>query len=104
MNTSSSSANPYRMEVPIRRDQLTGQALFWFDRASHAQGRALNVRPSERTAFQQRLDEIWQGVDRLEGSHEVDLDRLEKVWLDLQHRWSEELGPALPPLDKVPIA
>jgi hypothetical protein len=92
--------NPFKMRQPVRRDLLSGEATMWYDRAEWLQGRALNVPPDQRTAFQQRLDEIWECVDRMESGDESYLDRvrLDRIYHSFFKRWPEVFGPQ-PPAD-----
>lgn len=94
--------SPYRMDVPTRRDTLSGDALLWYDRAAALQGRALNIRPHERTAFQHAVDELWAAVEKLERGEEVDIDRMDRAHDRIRLQWSDVLtGP--PPSPDWPV-
>ena len=88
--------SPYRMQVPSRRERLTGEARRWYDRAEWVRGRTLDIPAPDRTAFQHALDELWSGVAALEAGREADIYRLERVFRSLFDRWPGPLG-AEPP-------
>jgi len=75
--------NPFKMRQPTRRDLLSGDAATWYERARWLQGKALNIPPDQRTAFQQALDVIWAGIERMERGEEAGVDpaRLDRIYL-----------------------
>jgi len=88
--------SPYRMQVPTRRDGLSGEARRWYDRADWLRGRTLDIPAPDRTAFQHALDELWTAVTALEEDHGVDSARLERVFRSLFERWPGPLGSSPP--------
>lgn len=92
--------SPFKMRVPTRRDALSGEGLLWYDRAAWLRGKTLQIPPSQRTAFQHGLDEIWDAVERFERGEETALDgeRLEQIFASFFRRWPEVVG-AEPPAE-----
>jgi len=90
--------NPYRMDVPTRRDQLSGEGVKWFDRASYLAGRTLQIPAAERTVYQKDLDELWAAVDLYEDGRDgsVDTARIDRIFTGAFKRWSEYLGEEIP--------
>lgn len=90
--------NPYRMDIPTRRDQLSGQGVKWFDRASWLAGRTLQIPAPERTVYQKDLDELWAAVALFEQGEDgsVDTARIERIFTSAFERWSEYLGEEIP--------
>lgn len=90
--------NPFRMNVPTRRDGLTGEAAAWYDRADWLRGKTLQVPPSDRSAFQRSLDELWSAVEDFEDKKEVepDRERLDRVFRSFFQQWPDCLGKEPP--------
>jgi len=90
--------HPFRIHAAVRRDSLTGEAVKWFDRATWLQGRVLQIAASERTAYQQDLDELWEAVDLMEKGEGVSVDtgRLQRLFGSFFVRWPSELGEESP--------
>ena len=91
--------NPYRMDVPTRRDQLSGEGVKWFDRASWLAGMTLQIPAAERTVFQKDLDELWDAVALFEAGRDgsVNTARIEQIFTSAFDRWSDQLGSEIPP-------
>jgi hypothetical protein len=84
------------MQVPTRRDGLSGEARRWYNRADWLRGRTLDIPPPDRTAFQHALDELWTAVAALEEKRGVDGDRLERLFRSCFVRWPGPLGSSPP--------
>lgn len=98
MNRKQLGKHPFKMHAAVRRDRLTGEAAKWFDRATWLQGRALQIPSSERTAYQQDLDELWEAVGLMEKGKgtSVDTSRLQILFGSFFKRWPSELGDESP--------
>ena len=90
--------NPYRMDVPTRRDHLSGEGVKWFDRASWLAGKTLQIPAPERTVYQKDLDELWAAVALFEAGRDgsVDTNRIERIFTSAFQRWSDYLGDEIP--------
>jgi hypothetical protein len=91
-------SNPYRMDVPTRRDQLSGEGVKWYDRASWLAGKTLQIPARERTVYQKDLDELWGAVTLFEEGRDgtVDTARIERIFTSAFERWSDYLGEEIP--------
>lgn len=87
-------SNPFGMHVTSRRDQLTGEAARWYDRAAWLAGKTLQIPAEERTAYQHDLDELWNAVELFErgGKEAVDTSRIERIFTSAFERWGSYLG------------
>ncbi len=90
--------NPYRMDVPTRRDRLSGEGVKWYDRASWLAGKTLQIPAHERTVYQKDLDEMWGAVTLFEEGRDgsVDTARIERIFTSAFERWPDHLGGEIP--------
>jgi hypothetical protein len=86
------------MEAASRRDRLTGEAVKWYDRAVWLQGKVLQVPASQRTAYQQDLDDLWGAIGSFEkgDAAAVDTARIQRLYDSFFKRWPSELGEESP--------
>ncbi len=98
MNRKQSQKHPFRIEAVERRDGLTGEAVKWYDRAVWLQGKALQIPASQRTVYQQDLDDIWRAVDSFEKGEAggVNTSHLQRLYDSFFTRWPSCFGEENP--------
>ena len=98
MNRKQSQKHPFRIEAVERRDRLTGEAVKWYDRAVWLQGKTLQIPASQRTLFQQDLDDIWRAIDSYEKGETggVNTTLLQRLYDSFFTRWPSCFGEENP--------
>ena len=98
MDRKQSQKHPFRIEAVERRDRLTGESVKWYDRAIWLQGKALQIPASQRTVYQQDLDDMWRAIDSFEKGEagSVDTTLLHRLYDSFFTRWPSRLGDENP--------